>query len=198
MIVGILRGFEPGQLKGIVEAVRRGGLRHLEITMNSPGAAEQIAHARVLGEGQLAIGAGTVTSLALLDAALHAGAEFIVTPSLNPEVITACVQRKIPVYPGAFSPAEILTAWELGAAMVKIFPAEFGGARYLKALRGPFPHIKLMPTGGVELESLPKLIEAGAAGAGVGSPLFRRDRIDAGDWPWLEQQTRRYVEAWPA
>jgi 2-dehydro-3-deoxyphosphogluconate aldolase / (4S)-4-hydroxy-2-oxoglutarate aldolase len=195
-IVGILRGFAPNDLPGITGAVQRGGLQMLEVTMNSPGAAEQISMARELAGGSLAIGAGTVTSLPLLKTALAAGADFIVTPTLHREVVRECVKDDIPIYPGALSPTEILEAWELGATMVKIFPAETGGAASIKSLVGPFPAIRLMPTGGVDLETLPSLILAGASGAGVGSPLFNRDRIAAQDWRWLEEQARRYVRCW--
>ncbi len=195
-IVGILRGFRIDELAGIVPAVRLGGLRNLEITMNSPGAPEQIRRALDLTEGRLNIGAGTVTTLAALDEALKAGAGFIVTPAFHPSIIAECVAAKIPVFPGAFSPSEIYSAWELGARMVKIFPAETTGPAFIKAILGPFPGIKLMPTGGVDLETLPEFIQAGAAGAGVGSPLFNRERISEQDWAWLESRTRAFVACW--
>jgi 2-dehydro-3-deoxyphosphogluconate aldolase/(4S)-4-hydroxy-2-oxoglutarate aldolase len=194
-IVGILRGFERRLLGGILGAARRGGLENVEITMNSPGAAEQIKEAIALGEGAINIGAGTVLNERLLDEALAAGAAFMVTPTLNPTVIEKCVRLKVPVFPGALSPTEVHAAWELGATMVKIFPAEVS---LVKALRGLFPEIKLMPTGGVDLRNLPEFIRAGASGAGVGSPLFQRERIEAGDWGWLEAQTRAFVTAWRA
>ena len=193
-LIGILRGCSDEQLPHIIECVQRGGMTHLEITMNSPGAERQIQVAiRQAGTG-LKIGAGTVTNVELLDQALAAGATFIVTPSLVRDVVTACASRRIPVFPGAMSPTEIYEAWELGATMVKIFPAEVGGASFIRALKGPFPEIELLPTGGVDLKTLPKLLQAGAAGAGIGSPLFRRDRLESQDWPWLEQQVRAFVE----
>jgi 2-dehydro-3-deoxyphosphogluconate aldolase/(4S)-4-hydroxy-2-oxoglutarate aldolase len=195
-LIGILRGFSEAQLAGIIPAVVRGGLKNLEITMNSPGAARQIAETIGISEGRLNVGAGTVTDLDLLEQALQAGASFIVTPTLNLSVIRACVKQSIPVFPGAFSPSEIHCAWENGAAMVKVFPAEYGGAPFIRALRGSFPNIQLLPTGGVDLETLAPLLRAGANGFGIGSPLFHRDKIEAGDWPWLEARTRSFVDAY--
>jgi 2-dehydro-3-deoxyphosphogluconate aldolase/(4S)-4-hydroxy-2-oxoglutarate aldolase len=191
IIIGILRGFTTDVALQIADAAARGGLEFLEITMNSPGATDQIRELRQLGSS-LKIGAGTVLSLQDLDQAQVAGAEFIVTPVMRPEVIHECVRRKLPVYPGAFSPTEILTAWELGATMVKVFPAETLGPGYIRALKGPFPQIKLLPTGGVDLKTLPEFKKAGACGAGVGSPLFDRKRIEAKDWPWLEARCRAF------
>ena len=197
-VIGILRGCSAADLPHIVDAVRRGGMTHLEITMNSPGAEEQIRDAIRISEGAVQIGAGTVTDVTLLDRALAAGAKFIVTPLFTPEVIEACLARVIPVFPGAFSPTEIYSAWEMGAAMVKVFPAEVGGPTFIRGLKGPFPDIQLLPTGGVDIESLPRLLDAGAAGAGIGTPLFKRDRIENGDWTWLEGQARAFVAAYKA
>lgn len=195
-IVGILRGFEIRQLPGIVGAARRGGLVNLEVTLNSAGASEQIRAAVELANGAMCIGAGTVTTMERLEEALAAGAQFVVTPSLNMQVLAECVRRSVPIFPGAMSPTEVWAAWEAGAAMVKIFPAELGGPAFLKALRGPFPQVKLMPTGGVDLSTLAEFLKAGASGAGVGSPLFDRARVEAGDWDWLEKRTAAFVAEW--
>jgi 2-dehydro-3-deoxyphosphogluconate aldolase / (4S)-4-hydroxy-2-oxoglutarate aldolase len=111
-------------------------------------------------------------------------------------VIQKCVERGLPVFPGALSPTEIWEAWELGATMVKVFPAEMGGELFLRGLRGPFPKVKLMPTGGITLETLPGLIKAGANGFGIGSPLFQKARIEAKDWGWLEHEVAAYVQAY--
>jgi 2-dehydro-3-deoxyphosphogluconate aldolase / (4S)-4-hydroxy-2-oxoglutarate aldolase len=195
-IVGILRGFGPAELEPILSTVLRGGLKNIEITMNSPNAAMQIRTAIQQCGNRMAVGAGTVTSLALLQEALAAGAKFIVTPTLQVEIVNECVRAGVPVFPGAFSPTEVFRAAELGATMVKLFPAEIAGPVYVKALRGPFPNLKIMPTGGVDRETLPEFLKAGASGAGVGSPLFRKERIQAGDWDWLEAETRGYVQCW--
>src|SRR5688500_9537938 len=120
-IVGILRGFSTSQVHKIVHASVRGGLRNLEITMGSPNTPEQIRLAREIAEDRMAIGAGTVLNVNLLEKAVAAGATFIVTPMVNVGVIAECVRRKIPVFPGAYTPTEILNAWERGATMVKVF-----------------------------------------------------------------------------
>ncbi|MBI2927355.1 MAG: bifunctional 4-hydroxy-2-oxoglutarate aldolase/2-dehydro-3-deoxy-phosphogluconate aldolase [Verrucomicrobia bacterium] len=197
-VVGILRGFDRYQLVKITEAARRGGLTNLEITMNTPGAAEQIQQATAQAGSAMNIGAGTVLSLDDLEQALAAGASFIVTPVVNDVVIRRCKELDVPVFPGAFTPTEIVRAWELGAALVKVFPAEVLGPAFIKAVKAPLPHVKLMPTGGVDLKTLPEYLRVGADAFGVGSPLFKQDRIVAGDWPRVEAQCRAFVEAYAA
>jgi len=195
-IIGILRGFTLAQVTEIVRAAIRGGLRNIEITMNTADAARQIREAVTLAEGQLNIGAGTVINLELLDQALVAGAAFVVTPTAEPKVITACANQKIPVFPGAFSPTEIVRSWDLGAMMVKVFPAESVGPGYIRALKAPLPHIKLLPTGGVDLKTLPDFLKAGADGFGIGSPLFDRQRVESCDWTWVEARCRAFAEVY--
>ncbi len=194
-IVGILRGLPMRQLRPVVEAVRDSGLTTLEITMNTPGAAEQIRAAATLAGPAFNVGAGTVTDLKLLEAALAAGASFIVTPHLAVPVIERCVKLGVPVFPGAFSPTEIIQAWELGATMVKVFPAETFGPGYLRAVKAPFPQVRLMPTGGVNLETLAAFAQSGADAFGVGSPLFQADRLAASDWKWLRERGQAFVAA---
>lgn len=195
MVIGILRGFGRQTVERIVPACVRGGLRQLEITMNSPGAAGLIRLATELSKGALEIGAGTVLNETQLDEALNAGATFVVTPVVNEPVIRRCVALRVPVFPGGFSPTEIVRAWDLGATMVKIFPADQLGPAYIRNIKAPLPHVKLLPTGGVSLETLPAFVSAGADGFGVGSPLFEKERIAAGDWNWLEKQCRAFVLA---
>jgi len=195
-IVGILRGFSTAQVVEIVHAAVRGGLRNLEITMGSPNTPEQIREARAIAGDRICIGAGTVLNCDLLTQALDAGAAFIVTPVVNVDVIERCVARKIPVFPGAYSPAEILRAWELGATMVKVFPAETLGPGYVKAIKAPLPQVKLMPTGGVDLKTICAYKKAGADGFGIGGPLFDRTHVEGGDWNWIEAQCHAFVEAY--
>ena len=194
-LVGILRGLQSDQLRPVVEAARAGGLLNLEITMNTPGAAAQILAARQMAGDALNIGAGTVTNLVLLEEAIEAGASFIVTPTLELPVLERCVQLRIPVFPGALSPTEIVQAWRKGATMVKVFPADAVGPAYIRSLKGPLPNVRLMPTGGVDLDTLKAYSKAGADAFGVGGPLFRADRIAAGDWEWLRRQCRAFVDA---
>lgn len=195
-IVGILRGFSTAQVREIVRACLRGGLRNLEITMGSPHTPDQIRLARDIAGDEMSVGAGTVLNLELLEKALAAGATFIVTPIVNVDVINECTRRKIPVFPGAYTPTEILNAWELGATMVKVFPAETLGPGYIKAIKAPLPQVKLMPTGGVDLKTISAYKRAGADGFGIGGPLFDRERVEAGDWAWVETQCRAFVEAY--
>lgn len=195
LLIGILRGFDRSTVEKIVPACVRGGLRQLEITMNSPGAVGLIRVATNLGGSALQIGAGTVLSEPQLEAALEAGARFIVTPLVNEAVIRRCVASGIPVFPGAYSPTEIVRAWELGATMVKVFPADQLGPAFIRNVKAPLPHIKLLPTGGVSLETLPEFVRAGADGFGVGSPLFDAKRIEAGDFAWLEERCRLFASA---
>jgi 2-dehydro-3-deoxyphosphogluconate aldolase/(4S)-4-hydroxy-2-oxoglutarate aldolase len=195
-IIGILRGFSTPQVVEIVQAALRGGLRNLEITMGSPQTPEQIREACSIAGNKMSVGAGTVLNHDLLETAVASGANFIVTPIVNVEVIEKCVRRKIPVFPGAYSPSEILRAWELGATMVKVFPAETLGPAYIKSIKAPLPQVKLMPTGGVDLKTLAAYRKAGADGFGIDIPLFDRARIEAADWNWVEAQCRAFVEAY--
>ena len=195
-VVGILRGFATEVVEPMLNAAIEGGLRNVEVTMNTADAASQIRCLRDRWGARLNIGAGTVTTLDALDRAQEAGAGFIVTPALNPEVVRACVDRGVPVMPGAMSPTEIVAAWELGATLVKVFPADGLGPAFIRSLRGPLPHIPLMPTGGVTVETLPAFRAAGAAAFGVGTPLFDPDRAAAQDGTWFRQQTERFAQAW--
>ena len=163
--------------------------------MNSPSAVEAIAAAIEEGGDELQVGAGTVCTLEDLDQALGAGASFIVTPIVSVEVISACCERGVPVMAGALTPSEIYQAWSLGAEMVKVFPANHFGPGYLKDLRGPLPDIRLMPTGGVNAETLGEFYSAGAAAFGVGGSLFSSQAI-AGET--VEEAARSLVAAYEA
>jgi 2-dehydro-3-deoxyphosphogluconate aldolase/(4S)-4-hydroxy-2-oxoglutarate aldolase len=197
-IIGILRGYSAAQVEKIVHHSSRGGLHNIEITMNSKGAVDLIKLAKERAEGRMNVGAGTVCTLSDLDAALKAGATFIVTPIVNADVIKACNQEGVPVIPGGFTPTEVYRAWELGADMVKLFPANQFGPSYLKDLLGPFDKIKLVPTGGVNLANFSDYLQCGASGFGVASPLFDKRRVEAEDWKWLEEQARAFVKIYQA
>jgi 2-dehydro-3-deoxyphosphogluconate aldolase/(4S)-4-hydroxy-2-oxoglutarate aldolase len=168
----------------------------VEITMNTPDAAAQIRAACEVSQGAFNVGAGTVTSLELLEQALEAGASYIVTPTIVEPVVQRCVTARLPVFPGAFSPDEIVRAWEMGSTCVKLFPADAFGPHYLRELKQRFPQIRLMPTGGVDVHTLALYAQAGADAFGVGSPLFRAERIAAKDWPWITEQCRAFRQAY--
>jgi 2-dehydro-3-deoxyphosphogluconate aldolase/(4S)-4-hydroxy-2-oxoglutarate aldolase len=195
-VVGILRFFTRAEVEKLVPASIRGGLCNIEVTMNTAGAEDLIRVTADLVGGKGNVGAGTVTTVETLDRALAAGATFIVTPAIVPEVIKACVDRKIPVMPGAMTPTEVLSAWRLGARMVKVFPADQLGPGHLKALKAPFPEIPLMPTGGVTVETLPAFKKAGADAFGVGGPLFDPKQVAAGNWGWFSEQAARFAQAY--
>jgi 2-dehydro-3-deoxyphosphogluconate aldolase/(4S)-4-hydroxy-2-oxoglutarate aldolase len=184
----------PGRLVPLLEAIRAGGLTTVEITMNSPAATAQIHDAVRFAQGTLNVGAGTVTTVALMDQALEAGASFIVTPVVQADVIARCVQRRVPVFPGACSPTEIVEAWERGASLVKIFPTEALGPAYVRRLKAMLPDLKLLPTGGINLGTLAAFREAGADGFGIGSPLFDRARLQEEDWGAVTARCRSFVD----
>lgn len=195
-LIAILRGQRAGVIEPVVQALADGGFIALEITMNTPGAPAQIRAAVASANNKLSIGAGTVTNLSELHAAHAAGASFIVTPVVVPEVIVECMRLGLPVFPGAFSPTEIHQAHRLGATMVKLFPANRLGPDYIRDLKAPLSSIPLLATGGITPESLPEYTRAGADGFGLGSPLLQPDRIAAGDWDWLRARAAHFCAVW--
>lgn len=170
-IVAVLRGREPRTTVALAHAAFDGGLTAVEITMDSPGAADAIAQVAAEGPTGSAVGAGTIRSVADLDAAVDAGATFVVAPHLDVAVVEHALGRAVPIVPGVVTPTELITAFAAGAAMVKLFPAGPLGTSYLQALRGPFPDVPIMVTGGIELPEAGAWISAGATCVGVGSSL---------------------------
>lgn len=197
-IVGILRNVPPLTVPILARYYAEAGLTTLEVTMNSDEALTTITRLVQDFDGKLNIGAGTVCTLEDLDKALTAGAQFIVTPILQEEVIKACVQQQIPVFPGAYSPTEIYKAWHLGATMVKVFPATRLGASFIKEVLAPMNYLKLLPTGGVSLDNFTEFFAAGAAAVGMGSQLFPKKLIEEGDWEELSVQFRDLVATYEA
>jgi len=185
-VVGIIRGLTFEEIKQILPVYISSGLTTIEITMNTPAAKEIIRYTTDNFSGQLNIGAGTVCNERDLDIALSSGAQFIVTPIISAHVITTCVKLGIPVFPGAFTPTEIYQAWELGASMVKIYPATSLGPDYIKDVKAPLSHVKLLPTGGINLSNVGDFINAGADGVGVGSQLFDKQYIKDHNWKALK------------
>ena len=192
-IVAVIRIKEPSRLRGVVDALSEGGLTALEVTMTVPGAVELIADlAPKMPEGFL-LGAGTVTDADTARRVIDAGAKFVVSPVFRRSVIEACHEREIPVMPGCLSPTEILDAWDAGADVVKVFPATALGPGYIKDIRGPLPHVKLMPTGGVTLDNAGDWIRAGAVAVGLGSALLDAKAIDEGRFDVITANARRVV-----
>lgn len=195
-LIAILRQQPSAAIPAIIQAIAEGGFRAVEITMNSIDATDQIRTAVAHAPKKVVIGAGTVTTLAELDQAEAAGAGFIVTPVVNPVVITECVSRGLPVFPGAFTPTEVHTAHQSGATMVKLFPAHRLGPGYLKDLKAPLSSVPLLATGGITPENMPGYIQAGADGFGIGSPLLSTARIVAQDWNWLRHRAAEFCAVW--
>ena len=168
-IVSIIRAESGEQLVDVAQALYEGGIDVIEVTFTVPGVLDIIADVkRALGD-RIILGAGTVLDTESARAAILAGAEFIVTPTLNRDVIQLCNRYDKMIMPGGFTPTEILAAWEAGADIVKVFPADVGGPGFLKAVHGPLPQIRLLPTGGVDLDTLPGFVKAGACAASAHS-----------------------------
>jgi len=194
-VIAIVRFDRSEELVQVARAIRAGGVRAIEFTMTTPNALAIIESAtREFGEDVL-LGAGTVLDPETARAAILAGAQFIVAPTLNLKVIEVCHRYSKVVIPGAFTPTEVLTAWEAGADFVKLFPAEFGGPEYIRAIRAPLPQIKLIPVGGVSLETIGDFIKAGAAAVAAGSNLVKKSAIAAKNWDELTAVARQFVEA---
>jgi 2-dehydro-3-deoxyphosphogluconate aldolase/(4S)-4-hydroxy-2-oxoglutarate aldolase len=194
-VIAIVRFDRSEDLIRVARAVRAGGVRAIEFTMTTPNALQIIGQSVQEFGDELLLGAGTVLDPETARAAILAGAEFIVAPTLNPEVIEVCRRYSKVVIPGAFTPTEILTAWEAGADFVKVFPAEFGGPAYFKAVLAPLPQVKLIPVGGVSLETTGAFIQAGAAAVAVGSNLVKKSAIAAGKFDELTGLAKGFVEA---
>ena len=196
-VIAIMRAKSSEQLLRAADAIREGGVRAIEVTMTTPGALSVIEQAtsRYQNAGQdVLFGAGTVLDAESARACILAGAQFIVSPSFNPALVEICRRYSVPVMPGAYTPTEIVTAWECGADMVKVFPASIGGPALIKALKAPLPQIELVPVGGVNLDTAADFIRAGAAAVGVGSALINQKLLDAEDFSTLTERARRFVE----
>jgi 2-dehydro-3-deoxyphosphogluconate aldolase/(4S)-4-hydroxy-2-oxoglutarate aldolase len=193
-VIAIMRAQSSDQLLQAADAIREGGVRVIEVTMTTPGALEVIAEARRRYGAEVLFGAGTVLDAETGRAAILAGAQLVVAPTLNLGLIELCRRYSIPVMPGAYTPTEALTAWQAGADIVKIFPADVGGPAYLKAIRAPLPQLKLCPVGGVDLDTAAEFIRSGAACLGVGSALISQKLLDSGDFAELARRAARFRE----
>ncbi len=194
-VVAVIRANSADELMQITTALNKGGVKALEITMTSPGALETIkAAVKELGD-QAIIGVGSVLDAETARLAILAGAQFVVSPVFKPEIVEMCRRYSRACIPGAFTPTEILAAWEAGADVVKIFPATKLGPGYIKDLKGPLPQIKVTPTGGVNLENTPDFIRAGAAFVGVGSALVDKKLVADQDWDGLTALAEKFALA---
>lgn len=194
-VVAIVRLDDYTAAVEMATAIADGGVAAIEFTYTNPRAGEAIAHVKAALGDRVLVGAGTVLDPETARSAMLQGADFIVTPTLNTETIRMCRRYSMPAVIGAFTPTEILTAWEAGATYVKIFPASAVGPRYLKDVHGPLPQVKLIPTGGVDLANAPDFIHDGAAAIAVGSNLVDGKLVASGDWATLRDRAKGFVDA---
>ena len=194
-LIPVLRAKSIAQGRAVVDAMVAGGVAVVEVTMTVPGAIDLLKELQKAYGSNLLLGSGTVTTADQAQATIDAGAEFVISPSLHPEVIAAAKKNGKVSCPGALTPTEVITAWNAGADYVKVFPCSaVGGASYLKSLLAPFPHLKLIPTGGVTLQTAASFIEAGARALGVGSDLVNLAAIDSGHPETITETARAYLK----
>ena len=192
-LVAIIRSPSSEQLVQVAEAIYEGGIDIIEVTFTVTNVVEILKEVHQRLGDRVLLGAGTVLDTETARAAMLAGAEFIVSPTTNVDLIHYCNRYSRVIMPGAFTPTEVLTAWEAGADFVKIFPADVGGPSYLKAIHGPLPQVRLMPTGGVNLQTMESFMKAGACAVGLGSALLDQNAIREGNFSAIRDRAAEYV-----
>lgn len=193
--MAVVRAPDATHLVDVIAALAEGGVCVAEVTFTVPNALDVLKAAKARLGDRVLLGAGTVLDPETARAALLAGAEFIVSPTLNLDVIRLCKRYDKLVFPGAFTPTEILSAWEAGADIVKVFPADVLGSAYFKAMRGPLPQIRLMPTGGVDLNTAGEFLRAGACCLGVGSQMVDPKAVIREDYEYLRGLAWQFTQA---
>lgn len=194
-VVAVIRLKDASALSAVVDALAAGGVRALEVTMTVPGAIELIREIAPSLPPDVVLGAGTVLDAETAQAAIEAGARYVVSPVFREEVLRVCHRFDVAALPGCFTPTEILGAWEAGADVVKVFPATALGPGYFRDLRGPFPHLRLMPTGGVSLANAGEWIRAGAVAIGVGTALVDAEAVAARRFDEITERASQFVAA---
>jgi 2-dehydro-3-deoxyphosphogluconate aldolase/(4S)-4-hydroxy-2-oxoglutarate aldolase len=193
-IVPVVRASSPGEARTAAECVCKGGIPIVEITMTVPGAIEVIRELAKHAASELLVGAGTVLNAETAQRCIDAGAQFLVSPGFKGETVALAVREGKLIMAGALTPTEVLTAWEAGADFVKVFPCgQVGGAKYIKALKGPLPGISLVPTGGVNLATAAEFLEAGAAALGIGGELVHPVALQSGNKEAIVENARKFV-----
>ncbi len=194
-VIAVVRLNSGDQLIQVAQALKDGGITAIEFTIPTPGALDMIKQASAHFGDEVIMGAGTVLDPETARAAILAGAQFIVTPALNLKTIELCHRYGKPIVPGALTPTEILSAWEAGADMVKLFPADAMGPAYIKAVLAPLPQIRLAPTGGISSDNAAKYLQAGATALGVGGRLVDKDAVARRDWGMLRSEAEKLMAA---
>lgn len=193
-IVAIVRLDDLSIAQDLTAALVAGGIRAIEFTLTNPDAVTTIGKIRQTVDDTVAIGAGSVVTVEQVQAIADAGGQFIVSPVTKPDVIQACVDLDLPTMPGALTPTEIQMAWELGASVVKVFPAHQFSIGYIKDVRAPLPHLRLLPTGGVTVDNIRAYLDAGSFGVGIGSSLVNKANVANHDWAALTQLAQQFVD----
>lgn len=195
-IVAIVRLDDLSDAIPLTEAMLAGGIRVVEFTLTNPDAIETITAIRKAYDSEdIAIGAGSVITPRQTQEVIDAGAQFIVSPNTNYDVLETCVKNDVPAMPGAYTPTEIQAAWEYGASAVKIFPARALGHKYISDVLAPLPHLKLLPTGGIGLNNLGDYLKAGAIAVGIGSSLVNNEAIADKNWKRITELAQDYTHA---
>lgn len=193
-LIAILRGLTGDPLRRTVQALIEGGIRFIEITMNTTDAARSIAWLRENHPASIHFGAGTVINVALAKEAIRAGASYLITPNVNQEVIQYAKRQKVDIWPGALTPTEVASAYEWGADAIKVFPASFFGPSYIEALKGPLDHIPFIAVGGVKVDQFQAYLKAGVIAIGVGNQLIDPSIIQAGRFDQLTKRAKFFVQ----
>jgi len=193
-VIAIMRTKSSDQLIAAADAIKAGGVRVIEVTMTTPGALAIIEEARRRYGPEMLFGAGTVLDAETARSAIQAGADFVVAPTLNLEMVALCHRYGIPVVPGCYTPTELLTAWQAGADLLKLFPASVGGPELIKAILAPLPQLAIVPVGGVDLTTAADFIRSGASALGVGNSLINQKLLDSGDLGELTRRAAAFIE----
>lgn len=194
-LIAVIRASRPDEAVRVAGALLAGGIPAVELTFSTPGAAEALAEVRRRYGEEVLIGAGTIREPAQVEAAVRAGAAFLVTAHLRLDLLAAMLQTGLPVAPGVFTPSEVAQALDAGAQAVKLFPASTGGPRHLRALLGPFPGLRVIPTGGIGIDDLVGWFAAGALAVGIGSELAPRELVSTGRWDEITRLAERFAAA---
>lgn len=194
-IIAIVRGVKEIHILSLAEALLKGGVTVMEVTLNTPGALTMINELQAKWGQQMYIGAGTVLDVEDAQKAVQAGASFLVTPNLDEDVIRYANREGVPIFPGAMTPTEVVKAWKAGATAIKIFPSASLGLSYIKELMGPLDHIPMMAVGGVTEENIKQFLDLGCYGLGIGGSLINLKEIEAGRFEWVTDKAARLLAA---
>ena len=191
-IIAVLRAKDAADYDAVVDVLSANGVHSIELTLSTPGTFEHLPTLLANAGDDLEIGVGTITTVEDAQRAIDAGAQYLVTPLINLDIIALALKHRMPVFPGGLTPSELHSAWQAGATAVKIFPAQTVGAKYGSHLRGPFPYLKFVPSGGVSFDDIPAWLNAGATAVSLGGPLIG-DALKGGSLHELAERTKRAV-----